>query len=167
MPYVDQTTINRSKDEGTTQASCGFRICGALVQNSTAGELWRVDRHWGKQLDRDNIHQVFIKFANNGEVGSFSAIKSNSRLAFTDMMQLACYGYRADVLPFTHRYAPPFMNRLMHPPCRQWCLWNAVEFLHGILCLVMGLAIESICFVDRRAVRQRVALFVLLLIAVL
>lgn len=57
---------HRRKDESTTQSSLGFRVCGLLVHNSRTGDCWRADRHWGKTLTPDNVHEAFNKYADNG-----------------------------------------------------------------------------------------------------
>jgi hypothetical protein len=57
----------RAKDASTTQASLGFRVCGVRVAPAASGQVWAVDRHWGKQLTAATVGQAFTRFAGNGE----------------------------------------------------------------------------------------------------
>jgi hypothetical protein len=60
----------RAKDESTTQASLGLRVCGVMVAQPGSGQVWRVDRHWGKQLTPDTVGHAFTRFADNGETAA-------------------------------------------------------------------------------------------------
>jgi RimJ/RimL family protein N-acetyltransferase len=67
----------RAKDEGTTQGSCGFRLCGVLVHG--AAGVWREDRHWGKRLTPDTLRQALTRFADNGAVRRSAAQMRRAR----------------------------------------------------------------------------------------
>uniref|UniRef100_A0A383WJ42 Inositol polyphosphate multikinase n=1 Tax=Tetradesmus obliquus TaxID=3088 RepID=A0A383WJ42_TETOB len=56
----------RAKDESTTQASLGFRVCGVMGAAGSSGQAWRADRHWGKTLTADTVGEAFTRFADNG-----------------------------------------------------------------------------------------------------
>jgi hypothetical protein len=57
--------LPRSKDESSTQATLGFRICGVKVARAD-GREWRADRHWGKRLGRADALDALRRFADNG-----------------------------------------------------------------------------------------------------
>jgi len=57
----------RSKDESTTQASLGFRICGVKVTRADGSE-WCADRHWGKGLGQESVLEALRQFTDTGEM---------------------------------------------------------------------------------------------------
>eukprot|EP00877_Chromochloris_zofingiensis_P007959 jgi/Chrzof1/3416/Cz12g24150.t1 len=59
----------RKKDESTTQSTLGFRICGVQVYNQQTGQVWKVDRHWGKGLTAADMVDALCKAANTGVLG--------------------------------------------------------------------------------------------------
>jgi hypothetical protein len=61
----------RAKDEATTQARLGFRICGVRAAR-VDGSVWRADRHWGKGLGPGGAVEVLRRFADNGERWPFA-----------------------------------------------------------------------------------------------
>jgi hypothetical protein len=58
--------LRRSKDESTTQASLGFRICGLQVFRRREGRMRKEDRHWGKRLAAGDVAPALLDFADNG-----------------------------------------------------------------------------------------------------
>lgn len=57
----------KPKDEGTTQASLGFRLCGARVFQQITGEYWAADRQWGKRLaGAADVAEALRRFGDNG-----------------------------------------------------------------------------------------------------
>lgn len=55
----------RLKDESTTQATLGFRLCGVKAPRLD-GSVWTADRHWGKGLDRAGAADALRRFTENG-----------------------------------------------------------------------------------------------------
>jgi hypothetical protein len=41
-----------------------------MVSQPASGQVWRGDRHWGKQLTPDTVGQAFTRFADNGETAA-------------------------------------------------------------------------------------------------
>eukprot|EP00879_Flechtneria_rotunda_P024184 GHRR01025632.1.p1 GENE.GHRR01025632.1~~GHRR01025632.1.p1 ORF type:complete len:280 (+),score=86.93 GHRR01025632.1:597-1436(+) len=78
----------RLKDASTTQASLGFRVCGVLVHDCKTGSSWRADRHWGKTLTADTVHQAFHKFADNGYL-TLKGLTTGSGMLLPQLQQLA------------------------------------------------------------------------------
>ncbi|KAI8467791.1 MAG: hypothetical protein J3K34DRAFT_523417 [Monoraphidium minutum] len=66
-PWAAQELMEkyRSKDEGTTQSSLGFRLCGVKATR-LGGDEWCEDRHWGKALDESGVVGALRRFTANG-----------------------------------------------------------------------------------------------------
>ncbi len=59
----------RAKDQSTTQASLGFKICGMQVYRHSQGGYWRASKRWCKTLPAELVDKPLLSFAHNGELG--------------------------------------------------------------------------------------------------
>jgi 1D-myo-inositol-tetrakisphosphate 5-kinase/inositol-polyphosphate multikinase len=66
-PAADDAYIQRckEKDESTTQAALGFKICGMQVFRHGAGGYWRASKRWCKTLPVELVDKALLSFAHN------------------------------------------------------------------------------------------------------
>ncbi|EFN50926.1 hypothetical protein CHLNCDRAFT_141721 [Chlorella variabilis] len=66
-PQADDKYIQRckEKDESTTQAALGFKICGMQVFRHGAGGYWRASKRWCKTLPVELVDKALLSFAHN------------------------------------------------------------------------------------------------------
>ncbi|BDA44752.1 Inositol polyphosphate multikinase IPK2 [Coccomyxa sp. Obi] len=92
-PNADPSYIQRCqiKDEQTTQATFGFKICGMQVYRACQRGYWRASKRWCKALQPEAVNKALLRFANN-EAGLRPVdVYGGPNGAFAQLQQLAAW----------------------------------------------------------------------------
>ncbi|KAK9907939.1 hypothetical protein WJX75_000286 [Coccomyxa subellipsoidea] len=92
-PNADPSYIQRCqiKDEQTTQATFGFKICGMQVYRACQRGYWRASKRWCKALQPEAVNKALLRFANNEAGLRPIDVYGGPNGAFVQLQQLAAW----------------------------------------------------------------------------